>query len=163
MVSVIVVVALATLAVTIRQALDDSLSSSSSDGSSNTTLFDTIHNIHVYKTTNNSTGNTTTNSTNGEITLYAQITDTTNNWEFLVAYGIELTLNYFIYYPVVAVLLFSGIIGCGRTKLCGGRPYEISHNNNNNNNNNNNQLDDLEVATTPEQSIKTKTKKNNKK
>ena len=48
------------------------------------------------------------------------------DYEFVVSYLVELLLNYLIYYPLVGVLLFSGLLNCcGRFPVLGGRPYEI--------------------------------------
>ena len=44
---------------------------------------------------------------------------------FLISYAIELALALFVYNPLVATVLFSGILGCGRIPILGGRPYEL--------------------------------------
>jgi len=48
-------------------------------------------------------------------------------YRFLVSYAIELALALFVYYPIFATLLFSGIFACftGRVPIIGGRPYEM--------------------------------------
>lgn len=48
-----------------------------------------------------------------------------NDFEFLIAYLVELGLNYLVYYPVIGTILFSGILTCGRYQVTGGRPYEL--------------------------------------
>lgn len=48
------------------------------------------------------------------------------DYEFVVSYLVELLLNYFIYYPLVGTLLFSGCLNCfGRFPVLGGRAYEM--------------------------------------
>ncbi|GAX28122.1 hypothetical protein FisN_6Lh061 [Fistulifera solaris] len=46
-------------------------------------------------------------------------------YDFLLTYGTELCLSYFVYYPLLGTLFFSGILGCYRIPVLGGRPYEI--------------------------------------
>lgn len=46
-------------------------------------------------------------------------------YRFLISYAVELALALFVYYPLFATLLFSGILGCGRVPILGGRPYEV--------------------------------------
>lgn len=46
-------------------------------------------------------------------------------YDFLLTYGVELSLSYLIYYPLLGTLFFSGILGCYRIPILGGRPYEI--------------------------------------
>lgn len=48
-----------------------------------------------------------------------------SSFRFLISYCIELTLALFVYYPMIAFMLFSGVLGCGRLPLLGGRPYEV--------------------------------------
>ena len=48
-----------------------------------------------------------------------------NEFGFLIAYGIELALTFFVFYPIVGTILFTGCLACGRTRLLGGRPYEL--------------------------------------
>lgn len=63
--------------------------------------------------------------TDEEISLW-QARDA-NEFEFMIAYFVELVLNFFVYYPVVGSILFSGCLTCGRYPVIGGRPYEIRH------------------------------------
>jgi hypothetical protein len=51
--------------------------------------------------------------------------DGANDFEFIIAYLVELALNYFMYYPLVGTILFSGVLTCGRYGVLGGRPYEM--------------------------------------
>jgi hypothetical protein len=46
-------------------------------------------------------------------------------YEFLISYVVELALALFVYYPVIATVLFTGILGCGTVPILGGRPYEV--------------------------------------
>lgn len=48
-----------------------------------------------------------------------------SSFRFLISYCIELALALFVYYPLLAFTLFSGVLGCGRVPILGGRPYEI--------------------------------------
>lgn len=48
-----------------------------------------------------------------------------NEFEFLLAYAIELFLNFFLFFPVISTVLFSGCLTCGKTRLLGGRPFEM--------------------------------------
>lgn len=50
-----------------------------------------------------------------------------SNYEFLVAYAVELAMAWFVHYPIVERIFFSGILGCkGRIKCWSGRPYEVA-------------------------------------
>lgn len=59
------------------------------------------------------------------ILIFFVVASTANDYEFLIAYFVEIALSYFFYYPVVGTLLFSGLLTCGRYPTVGGRPYEI--------------------------------------
>lgn len=49
-----------------------------------------------------------------------------SNYEFMMSYSIELLLAWFIWFPIVETILFSGILSCGgRVPFMGGRPQEI--------------------------------------
>ena len=48
-----------------------------------------------------------------------------NDLEFLLAFLVELVLSLFVYYPVCGTILFSGILSCGKYPTTGGRPYEL--------------------------------------
>ena len=60
-------------------------------------------------------------------TLPVQTTSklTLNDFRFLRGYMIELVLGWLVYYPLVGTLLFSGILGCGRLPILGGRPRDL--------------------------------------
>ena len=47
------------------------------------------------------------------------------SYSFLLSYAMELVLALGIYNPIVGTVLFSGILGCGRLPVLGGRPYEV--------------------------------------
>ena len=48
-----------------------------------------------------------------------------SSFDFLLSYGVELALAFFIYFPIVGTVLFSGVLGCGKVPILGGRPYEV--------------------------------------
>lgn len=48
-----------------------------------------------------------------------------SSFDFLLSYSVELALALLIYYPLVGTILFSGILGCGKVPILGGRPYEV--------------------------------------
>ena len=56
-----------------------------------------------------------------------------SDYAFLRAYGIELSVSLFIYYPVIETLLFIGLLGCrsGKIPILGGRPGQIERGNKN--------------------------------
>lgn len=48
------------------------------------------------------------------------------SFSFLSKYAIELSLTWFVYFPLVGTIMFSGILGCGgRLPVLGGRPRDI--------------------------------------
>lgn len=49
----------------------------------------------------------------------------TNEFTFLVGYALELVFALFVFYFITSTVFFSGILGCGRLPVLGGRPYEI--------------------------------------
>lgn len=53
--------------------------------------------------------------------------DSTNStrFSFLVGYLLELVFALFVFYFITSTVFFSGILGCGRVPIFGGRPYEI--------------------------------------
>ena len=50
---------------------------------------------------------------------------TTNKFAFLVGYALELVVALFVFYFITSTVFFSGLLGCGRIPILGGRPYEI--------------------------------------
>lgn len=48
-----------------------------------------------------------------------------SEFEFIVGYAVEMLLAFLVYYPMAGTVLFSGILGCGRIPLLGGRPFEV--------------------------------------
>lgn len=51
--------------------------------------------------------------------------ESSDRWSFLVGYALELVVALFIFYPITSTVFFSGIMGCGRVPVIGGRPYEM--------------------------------------
>lgn len=48
------------------------------------------------------------------------------SFAFLSKYAIEIALAWFIYFPLIGTILFSGILGCnGRLPILGGRPRDM--------------------------------------
>jgi len=47
------------------------------------------------------------------------------DFKFMKAYCIEFAVSLFVYYPFFESVLFSGVLGCFRLPLLGGRPYEV--------------------------------------
>jgi len=43
----------------------------------------------------------------------------------VMAYLLQLFLALFIYFPLIGTVMFSGVLGCGRLPLLGGRPREV--------------------------------------
>eukprot|EP00934_Nitzschia_sp_Nitz4_P003628 Nitzschia sp. Nitz4//scaffold32_size149145//57036//58256//NITZ4_002876-RA/size149145-processed-gene-0.122-mRNA-1//-1//CDS//3329548060//3618//frame0 len=49
-----------------------------------------------------------------------------SNYEFLLSYIVELALAWFLWFPIIETILFSGILSCGGRIAClGGRPQEL--------------------------------------
>lgn len=46
-------------------------------------------------------------------------------FSFLVGYALELVFALFVFYFITSTIFFSGILGCFRIPVLGGRPYEI--------------------------------------
>ena len=44
---------------------------------------------------------------------------------FFVGYALELVFALFIFYFITSTVFFTGILGCGRLPILGGRPYEL--------------------------------------
>ena len=45
--------------------------------------------------------------------------------QFLYAYFVEMLLSLFLYSPIIQLIFFSGVLGCGRLPVLGGRPRSI--------------------------------------
>lgn len=53
--------------------------------------------------------------------------DDVSEFDFVLNYLVEMTLAFFVYYPICGTILFSGILSCDyNIPVLGGRPYEIS-------------------------------------
>ena len=48
-----------------------------------------------------------------------------HGFSFLISYAIECILSFFIFDPIIACVLFSGVLGCFRLPILGGRPWEM--------------------------------------
>eukprot|EP00985_Skeletonema_marinoi_P030253 scaffold31227_cov139-Skeletonema_marinoi.AAC.9 len=48
-----------------------------------------------------------------------------SRFSFLLAYSFELIFALFVFYFLTSTVFFSGILGCGRIPILGGRPYEL--------------------------------------
>jgi hypothetical protein len=48
-----------------------------------------------------------------------------SRFSFFVGYALELVCALFLFYFVTSTVFFTGILGCGRVPILGGRPYEI--------------------------------------
>lgn len=48
-----------------------------------------------------------------------------HKFSFLIGYALELVFALFVYYFLTSTIFFSGVLGCGRVPLLGGRPYEL--------------------------------------
>jgi len=51
--------------------------------------------------------------------------DSADKFTFLLGYAMELVVAFFVFYPLTSTVFFSGVLGCGRLPVLGGRPYEI--------------------------------------
>lgn len=60
-----------------------------------------------------------------EIYGVIQVQRDPETYRFVLSYVVELILSFFLWYPFVGTILFSGILGCGRLPLLGGRPREV--------------------------------------
>jgi hypothetical protein len=52
--------------------------------------------------------------------------DDAHEFQFLLGYLGEMVFALFIYYPLGGTILFSGVLGCGKLPLLGGRPQEVA-------------------------------------
>ena len=55
----------------------------------------------------------------------AEDTTNSNRFSFLLGYALELVFALFIFYFITSTIFFSGILGCFRVPVLGGRPYEL--------------------------------------
>ena len=54
-----------------------------------------------------------------------ELTDS-SNYLFLMGYGIEMAVAWFVYFPIIESIMFSGVLGCfGVIPCLSGRPYEV--------------------------------------
>jgi hypothetical protein len=95
--AVVMVTALATFVVALRAALNENVNA--------------VHDVHSYGLSDD------------QVPLFQ--VEQAHDYQFVLAYLIELLLNYFFYYFVVGTVLFSGLLTCGRFPVLGGRPYEL--------------------------------------
>ena len=50
-----------------------------------------------------------------------------SEFSFVFNYLVEMTLSFFVYYPIGVTVLFSGCLACGKNiPVIGGRPYELA-------------------------------------
>mmetsp|Transcript_22582 Transcript_22582/g.48885 ORF Transcript_22582/g.48885 Transcript_22582/m.48885 type:complete len:345 (-) Transcript_22582:7779-8813(-) len=63
----------------------------------------------------------------GKLDEFNETPESTNStrFSFLVGYLLELVFALFVFYFVTSTVFFSGILGCGRLPVLGGRPYEM--------------------------------------
>jgi len=55
----------------------------------------------------------------------ADSSSNSKQFSFLVGYALELVFALFVFYFTTSTVFFSGILGCGRVPIFGGRPYEV--------------------------------------
>jgi hypothetical protein len=48
-----------------------------------------------------------------------------SKFAFFLGYALELVVALFLFYFITSTVFFSGILGCGRVPILGGRPYEM--------------------------------------
>ena len=48
-----------------------------------------------------------------------------SKFAFFLGYALELVLALFLFYFITSTVLVTGILGCGRVPILGGRPYEL--------------------------------------
>jgi len=60
------------------------------------------------------------------INIHVVTNGSKSNWSFVMSYGLELFIAWFVFFPIVETILFSGILSCGgRLRCLGGRPREM--------------------------------------
>jgi hypothetical protein len=50
----------------------------------------------------------------------------TEEFNFVLAYLVQMALSLFVYYPLFGTILMTGVLGCGKLPILGGRPYEVA-------------------------------------
>jgi hypothetical protein len=50
----------------------------------------------------------------------------TEEFHFVLAYLVQMVLSLFVYYPLFGTILMTGVLGCGKVPILGGRPYEVA-------------------------------------
>lgn len=51
--------------------------------------------------------------------------DSAQEFQFVLGFVVEMALSLILYYPIGVTVLFSGILGCGRIPILGGRPAQV--------------------------------------
>jgi len=51
--------------------------------------------------------------------------DSAQEFQFVLGFVVEMALSLILYYPIGVTILFSGILGCGRIPILGGRPAQV--------------------------------------
>ena len=85
--------------------------------SSNSSIIGDIMNATSFDDLVNSTGFSIPGFSLGDL-IY---TKDDTKYAFLIGYLVELTIALFVYYPLTSTMFFSGILGCGRIPILGGR------------------------------------------
>jgi hypothetical protein len=110
--TVLCLASVATLVVVLRAALQDE-----DDAAQDLQDLEDAAGLNTKNSNGTNSNSTTTNP-------FAEIEDK-SDFQFLISYSVEMALALFVYYPIVMTILFSGILGCGRIPVLGGRPYEL--------------------------------------
>mmetsp|Transcript_2671 Transcript_2671/g.7360 ORF Transcript_2671/g.7360 Transcript_2671/m.7360 type:complete len:516 (+) Transcript_2671:359-1906(+) len=122
---VVLALFLAAIAIVMTRESVDSSASTTTIVSQQVTKY--INTTQLFNTTG--TGNNDPNQQQQQQPIVPQIDpnhDERRSFQFLVGYSVELVLTMFVYYPIGATILFSGIFGCyGRIPVLGGRPREL--------------------------------------
>ena len=45
--------------------------------------------------------------------------------DLITYFGVEVFVSWFVWFPLAATILFSGVVGCWRVPIIGGRPWEM--------------------------------------
>jgi hypothetical protein len=67
------------------------------------------------------------NKNQAEMASKLEISYTPNaeSYRFLIAYSAELVFSLFVWHPIIGCLLFTGVLGCKKVPVLGGRPAEM--------------------------------------